>query len=130
VRTRADLLRAGEEVEGDSTLLPPGFENARRRAVDGTFGARFSGHLDAQDPGTWSDPIRSGLGYHLVYLEERTPGKLPGLEEIRNAVRREWENEYRVRLREQFNAKLLEKYDVRIEAGADKQEPGDEQRDG
>jgi hypothetical protein len=115
VRTQADILRAGDEVDGDPTLLPKSFEDASRLAVDSIFGTGFSQHLDALTQGQWSDPISSGIGLHLIKLESRLPGRLLALEEIRPLVKREWANQKRLELRQQFNAELLKDYKVVIE---------------
>ncbi len=124
VRSRADELRAGMEVEGDSTLLPAGFEKATPREIDGTFGTGFAGHFEKLETGEWSDPIRSGMGLHLVRIESRTPGALPDLEKIRPQVEREWTHQNRLEMRQRFNDELLKKYEVVIEAPA--AEPGSE----
>lgn len=108
-------LRAGTQVEGDRTLLPEAFEEAPARLVDSTFGAGFAERLEQISPGKWSDPLPSGLGYHLVLLEKKSPGQVPSLEEARTAVQREWENTTRTQAREQFNAALLENYEVILE---------------
>jgi hypothetical protein len=115
VRTQADNLRVGGEVDGDPTLLPKSFEDASRRAVESTFGTVFAQQLDALATGQWSDPISSGIGLHLVKLESRLPDRLPDLEEIRPLVKREWANQKRLELRQKFNEKLLKDFQVVIE---------------
>jgi hypothetical protein len=115
VRTQADNLRAGGEVDGDPTLLPKSFEDTSRRAVDSTFGTRFAQHLDTLTPGQWSDPIASGIGLHLVKLDSRFPGRLPELEEIRPLVKQELANQKRLELRQKFNENLLKDFRVVIE---------------
>jgi parvulin-like peptidyl-prolyl isomerase len=36
--------------------------------------------------GTWSDPIESAYGLHLVWVRERTPSAVPPLSAVRNRV--------------------------------------------
>ncbi len=37
--------------------------------------------------GTWSGPFKSAYGWHLIYVEARTPARTPPLAEIRDRVR-------------------------------------------
>ena len=66
-------------------------------------------------PGRWQGPIRSGYGVHLVLLTERTDARMPALEEVRDAVQREWANARRVEANKQFYQSLLSRYIVTIE---------------
>jgi hypothetical protein len=115
VRAIADKVRAGGVAKGDATLLPESFTDATRREVDRTFGTGFAEMLDSLTPGKWSDPIRSGLGLHLVRLASRIPARLPKLEEIRPLVKREWANQKRLELRRKFNEELLKDHEVVIQ---------------
>ena len=54
------------------------------------FGDEFAQGLLALKPGTWAGPIRSGFGLHLVHVSERRDGRLPELDEVREAVKRDW----------------------------------------
>ena len=40
--------------------------------------------------GSWQGPVASGFGVHLVYISERVDGSVPPLDEVREAVEREW----------------------------------------
>ena len=108
-------LRSGETEVADVSLLPTSFNAATRRVVDGAFGAGFSRELDRLEVGKWQGPVRSGLGFHLIRIDSRTPGRLPELADIRPVVEREWRNARRLAVREEVNASLLEGYDVVIE---------------
>jgi hypothetical protein len=50
-----------------------------------------------------------------VIVDERRDGRLPALDNVRDAVRREWENARRQEMIAQFYGKLLEKYEVSVE---------------
>ena len=115
VQQQLSLLRAGSSDIGDVSLLPERFENATANQVDGTFGIGFSGQLDELPLEQWDGPLRSGLGLHLIRIEQRTVGRIPSLEEIRPAVEREWSNQRRTQLRKQVNATMLNEFDVVVE---------------
>ena len=108
-------LRSFKTDVADVSLLRTSFNEATSRTVDGTFGAGFSRQLDQLEVGAWQGPVRSGLGFHLIWIDSRTPGRLPELAEIRPVVKREWSNARRLAVREEVNASLLEGYDVVIE---------------
>ena len=59
---------------------------------------------------------------HLVLVSERTEGRLPALADVRDAVRREWDNARRLEANEKFYQELLKRYTVTIE----RPEPVDE----
>ncbi|MEJ8570276.1 peptidylprolyl isomerase [Microbaculum marinum] len=61
------------------------------------FGPSFAEATDDLKPGTWSGPVRSGYGWHLIRIDDVEPASLPPLAEIRDRVlatviadRREW----------------------------------------
>ncbi len=51
----------------------------------------------------------------LVFVSERTDGRLPALAEVRDAVRREWDEARRLEANEKFYQELLKHYTVTIE---------------
>jgi hypothetical protein len=110
------LLRAGEDPSsvGDATLLPQGLSGATPSQVAGTFGTAFAEALAEASPGTWSGPIASSFGRHLVRVDAYEPGRLPRLEEVRDAVEREWAGERRREARERFTDELRQRYDVEV----------------
>jgi len=115
VTAKLAALRAGGTVPGDSGLLPAYFEVTPARVVDGSFGMGFADSLNAIPMGKWQGPVESGLGLHLVRIEERVAGTLPDLADIRPIVEREWANEKRLETRQSINEQLLNDYEVVIE---------------
>ncbi len=115
IEVQLELLRSGQPVEGDMSLLPVRFRTAARRVVDNTFGRGFSDQLDGLIEGEWQGPIQSGLGFHLVRLDARTAGSLPDLASIRPKVEREWRHAKRLENRQRFNEALLKDYEVIVE---------------
>ena len=108
-------LRNGEMRPEGFGLLPVDFEAAPARVIDGTFGSGFSQSLDELETGQWTGPVQSGFGVHLILLQERVPGFVPELAEIRPIAEREWANEKRIQTRDTINQQLLSGYDVTIE---------------
>ena len=116
-----ETLRSGDDPDaaGDPTLLPRGLERASPREVDGTFGDGFATALADAEKGAWFGPVRSSYGLHLVRIDERTPQRMPALEEIRAAVEREWAAAQRRELNERFERTLRERYEIEVRMPGD-----------
>jgi hypothetical protein len=63
--------------------------------------------------------VRSGRGLHLVELSQRDAARPATLEEARNEVERDLVSARAERGREEFFGKLRQKYEVRVEPGAE-----------
>jgi parvulin-like peptidyl-prolyl isomerase len=115
----AGLKQAGATTNlaplGDPFLLDHEFDNASAREVRNTFGEKFAAALGNLSPGQWQGPVESGYGVHVVFLAERTEGRLPPLEDVREAVRREWANAQRLEAAARLYQALLQRYTVTIE---------------
>jgi len=108
-------VRADASALGDSFLLEHQFAAVPASEVGKQFGEDFAAKLGAISPGQWQGPVESGYGVHLVLVSERTEGRLPALADVRDAVRREWDNARRLEANETFYRELLKRYTVTIE---------------
>ena len=102
-------------VLGDPFLLPQQFESLPQREVARTFGMSFAESLAAVEPGRWEGPLRSGYGLHLVLVRERTEGRLPELDEIRDAVTRDFTSQLREENSRKFYERLRGRYRITVE---------------
>jgi hypothetical protein len=109
------VVRVDFAAMGDRTLLSLEWVDARAREVAGMFGELFARHLSQVLQGRWQGPVASGYGVHLVYVSERTEGRMPELAEVRDAVHRKWANARRLEANEAFYQGLLQRYTVTIE---------------
>jgi hypothetical protein len=114
-----DTLRGDPAVDptglGDRTLLEPVLTGVTRSEVVSRFGTTFADALETAATGTWQGPVESPYGIHLFIVDRYTEGRIPGYEEVRATVRREWENERRVTTRGEFYDELLARYDITVE---------------
>jgi hypothetical protein len=108
---------AGADVSalGDPFLLDHEFKGVAASEVAQQFGERFAAKLGELPLGQWQGPVESGYGAHLVIIRERTEGRLPALGEVRDSVRREWQNVQRLEANEKFFRGLLARYTVVVE---------------
>jgi hypothetical protein len=118
-RLLAELRHIGNTADpaelGDALLLAHRFERLAASEVRAIFGDTFAAGVSALTLGQWQGPVASGYGVHLVYVSERTEGRVPELADVREAVRREWANTRRLDANETFYQTLLRHYTVSIE---------------
>ncbi len=119
-RLLAELNSGGRDANvsalGDRFLLGSEFNSMPADEVAKLFGSSFAASLAELAIGTWQGPIQSGYGHHLVLLQERTEGRVPGLDEARVALQREWKDIQRNKANKEFFKKLSSRYAVTIEA--------------
>ena len=111
-------LHAGENPEelGDLTMTAYEFGLTYQSEIAKRFGDKFAREILNLGPGKWTGPVYSGLGEHLVMVSERIEGRLPELSEVRSDVEREWLIERRRELEDATYNRLLEEYEVVMEA--------------
>lgn len=118
-RLLAELRGRGAELDptqfGDATMLERVFDNAVAGDVAAQFGDRFTEQIARLPLGEWQAPVESAYGMHAVLVRERANGRAPPLDEVRDAVRRDWLNEQRVAADENYYQSLLQRYTVTIE---------------
>ena len=116
----AQLTRAGGEADvsalGDSFLLDRVFAAVPATEIAKQFGEPFATKLGEVSPGKWQGPVESGYGVHLVFVSERTEGRVPPLHDVREAVAREWDNARRLAANDAVYQQMLKRYAVTIEA--------------
>ncbi len=96
LRSDAEAFRQHLQSEGvgpgqvgglaEDSVLPRVLPLLPDREIERYFGGRFTQALADLPVGSWKGPIASPYGLHLVYIQERTPGRVPDLSEIRVAV--------------------------------------------
>ena len=110
-------LAAGADPDsvGDSTMLPSEVPLSPLWQINKQFGEEFGRNLFEIKPGRWAGPIGSGFGLHLVFVRERMGGSMPALNEVREAVRRDWMTQKQKELKDAAYEKILKRYDVVVE---------------
>lgn len=101
---------------GDSLMVPRDIERMKVGEIARVFGDRFAQQVIRLQPGSWSGPIRSEFGAHLVYLYDRRTGAVPPLGEIRPQVEREYLAARRREALDDLYRSLRQRYPVVIES--------------
>jgi parvulin-like peptidyl-prolyl isomerase len=84
-----------------------------------TLGPGFAAAIFELAPETWSDPIESGYGWHLVWVAAVTPARVPAFEDVEPDVRREWIEAQRAEIRERAFEVMQARYEVVLPSDLD-----------
>ena len=117
-------LKNGDNPDtlGDATMLGYAFSEFTQSAIARQFGDEFAQQIMKFKPGDWQGPIYSGMGVHIVKIDDLTPGEMPQLSEIRDKVEREWMAETTKELKDEAFEELLKSYEIVFEKTEDDEE--------
>jgi hypothetical protein len=116
-QARVELTARPAEAPDPATLadrfmLQDYYPQRTPEQVAKDFGPGFAREVFSRATGGWQGPIESGLGWHLVWIEVLTPGRLPELDEIEGAVRNAWIDERRDEFKRRSYARMRARYEV------------------
>mgnify|MGYP001823017791 CR=1 FL=1 len=106
------VLASGDIPASDVTLLPVELEDVALAEVRRTFGDAFAESLPGIAVGEWAGPVASGYGLHFVLVDWMQPSRVPELDEVRDAVERDYLAERTRALKDRFYETLRERYNV------------------
>jgi hypothetical protein len=118
-----DSVLTNSENLGDRLSLAHRHVRKTESELAALFGRDFAGSLVDLEAGKWQGPILSGYGLHLVFVEEFVPGRPLTLEEAERDVRRDWDNQQRIKAIDTLYEELRKDYTITIEPLAE----GDEE---
>lgn len=101
---------------GDIPVQARVIKSATQQDLTRMFGANFAEKAFKQPQQLWSAPIASGLGVHLLWVEEITPSKVPAFASVRQDIERLWRYEQREKIESATYKKLLSAYHVEIDS--------------
>jgi peptidyl-prolyl cis-trans isomerase C len=106
-------LTGGAIPEGDAGPLESGYSALTREQVTRLFGTGdFVTQVFAQAPGEWSEPVRSGFGWHLLQVMATEPARLLPFDGVMPEVRAACLTEAATRDRRQRLDALRARYQV------------------
>jgi hypothetical protein len=82
------------------------------RELAAIFGPAFAASVMALPVGSWSAPLRSSYGWHLVRVVEHSQAQPAA---VGAAVRRDWQEDQRAQIRRAALTKLRGRYDIQVE---------------
>lgn len=110
-------LVSGESGEnlGDPSSLARHMTNVDEHDISRTFGSKFSDSLQALPNGSWSGPIPSGFGQHLVRVDKVQDKQPRDFSSVRELVEADWRTDHRkIAVAESFE-KMRQNYTIEIE---------------
>jgi parvulin-like peptidyl-prolyl isomerase len=108
-QVRADNL-------GDPLSLPGYYEDITANRLQTEFGGDMGAALADLPVQEWAGPVRSGYGWHLVYIEEREPAREPPFEEVRDELERDYAYEKEKESQQRIYQELRNGYDIKLQA--------------
>jgi parvulin-like peptidyl-prolyl isomerase len=91
------------------------FQDLAAYDIERLFGGPFAERLADLPLGRWSGPVDSPYGWHLVLVRERIESRLPDLDDVRDAVTRDWRAARREEANRAFYEGLRAGYEVTVE---------------
>lgn len=110
-------LSAGAEPAslGDRSMLPAALPLTTQEGVASLFGADFAAAAFTHAGEGWFGPVASPFGQHLIRVIDSEPGRAVPLAEIRDRVHADWTEHRRNIARDEFHARMRQRYDIRID---------------
>jgi len=111
------LILSGKEQQAmehaDKFPLRDHYADLTRRDSRKLFGdTEFVASLFKAPVGTWSGPVESGYGWHLVLVQDRVDKRIKPFAEVQGQVLKEWQDEVRKRNFDDRVKKMIDEYKV------------------
>lgn len=110
-----DISAEAGAALGDETVVEATLSSMTDRAIARRFGLEFTEALTSLPVGSWQGPIRSPLGEHIIFVQEREASRRATLEEVRSLVSSDIRNDVADQVLVARVKELREKYDLEIE---------------
>ena len=108
------------EYLGDNMPFPFYFEAVDDNELNRLFGLNFTQELEKVNTNQWTGPVRSGFGYHLVFIaDKKVPSPIP-LIEIKDEVLRDLEYENQRKMNEMIFEEFRKNYYIEYDLNPDK----------
>lgn len=108
--TPEDVNNLGDNIHLDRHQNQQNESEIRRN-----FGSDFTELLLDLDQTGWHQPIRSGLGYHVIYIEEINPSEELDFSFVKNKVEEDWKTANRESFAEMLIEGLRKDYKIVIQ---------------
>jgi peptidyl-prolyl cis-trans isomerase C len=80
------------------------------------FGGKFERSVFDLKPGSWLGPLESGFGWHLVFVDSLTPGRVPEFAEVESEVKSEWIKDQRAEFKRKAYEAMKTRYEIVLPA--------------
>lgn len=97
---------------GDPFMFQDAYADRTFTQLATLFGPQFAKAVFGYEPGTWNGPIQSGYGWHLVWIDSATQGRVPDFEEIEPSVKSEWVSDRREEAKRKMFETMRARYEI------------------
>ena len=109
------LLQSAQPAPaGDSFLLGASFDSLAQHDIATRFGAAFAAALARSPPGSWTGPVASPYGLHLVRVLARQPAQTPDYAAVRTQAAYAWLAQHEPQRLQQALAPLRARYPAQL----------------
>jgi peptidyl-prolyl cis-trans isomerase C len=104
---------------GDAFMFQDYYGDRAPQAIAREFGPEFAQAVEKLAPGAWQGPVKSGYGWHLVFVDTVIPGRIPAFEEVAEDVKTAWLGEQKAEAWQKAYDEMRSKYTVLLPVPAD-----------
>jgi hypothetical protein len=98
---------------GDRFMFQDFYADSTSDQIGNVFGVKFAEALPNLKTGAWNGPIESGLGWHLVWVDEIMPSRAPEFEEVDlKDIKAQWVSAERAETKRQLFIAMRERYEI------------------
>jgi hypothetical protein len=114
------LVPASVGDVGDAFISGFEFQGQTVGKLTQQFGPPFAQAVEKAAPGSWTGPVASPFGFHLIWVYKRSPGQVPAFAAVRSKVLADFMNAQVHTVERQAYVKLLSRYTVRADMAAER----------
>ena len=108
---------------GDKLPFNYYFEDVNADELGLQLGSKFSEELNKVVIKKWTGPVKSGFGYHLVYIIEKVAPTLPDFELIKSNIIRDYEYDYQIEINETIYQEFKKNYSIEFDIKSEDIDP-------
>ena len=109
---------SGQPALGDAFMLPHEFTDISRSQLGRLFGEDFAATLFTVQTGSWQGPVRSGYGYHVVYLFNMQDSAPIPFSESKTRALQDWQRNRNEQVKQDLLKELKSRYGISYSAEA------------
>jgi peptidyl-prolyl cis-trans isomerase C len=104
--------RSDAAPRGDAFMFQDHYADRTESQLAQVFGSDFAKTVFSSPVKRWSGPFDSGLGWHIVWTEDRQAGEVRSYEDVEAEVRERWTSEQREAAKRAGFEAMLARYEV------------------
>jgi len=112
VTALAHANKNNTDPSGDPFILQSSFAGRTERDMAGTFGSKFASTLKDLPKGSWSDPVESAYGWHLINLRDTQEAFIPEFGAVGKRLVNDYQTALRAKANERYKAELRSRYNI------------------